>query len=210
MSTSVFAVTADADDGAGRMQSVGAWVNTPAGVYTDSPFGANLVSIAKHGAGGNFYVVNGYARFDMDNPVSGVVIPLAATIDSASLKMYVDGADAPDGAIADFGADFFDFGGSPSTAADWEWTTSGDAVATITAASMSVGNVNTIPLTGLTGIVKTGFTGIRWAPTNSANAPTADNFIDFAAREHATGQEPRLEVTYTVSAVGASLAWIRA
>src|SRR6188768_2212762 len=101
MPTSVFAVTADANDGAGRMQSATTWVNTPTGVFTDNPFGATIITCAKHGTGSVFYVVNAYALFDMDNPVSGVVIPSDATIDGATLQMYVDGAGAPDGAIAD-------------------------------------------------------------------------------------------------------------
>jgi hypothetical protein len=195
MPTDTFPIAADADDGHGRMQSASTWVNTPSGVYTDNPFGSTLASVAKHGALSVFYVVNAFFRFDTSS------IDDAATITSANLLLYCDGAAAPDGAIADYGGDFYDFGGSPSTSTDWEWTTSGDAITTISAGSLSVGSVNTIALTGLSGISKTGITGIRLAPKDSANAPTADNFIDFAAREHTTGQEPRLEVTYSAAAL---------
>jgi hypothetical protein len=196
MPTSTFAVTADADDVHGRMQSGSTWAAIASGVYTDNPFGSTLASVAKHGASSVFYVVNAFFLFDMDNPVSGTVIDAGGTISSGALKLYVDGSGAPDGAT--FAADYYDFGGSPSTSADWEQSSSGDCVSSVSVGSLTTSAVNTIALTGLSGVVKTGKTGIRFAPADTV-APTADNFIDFAAREHTTGQEPRLEITWTAA-----------
>lgn len=192
MPTDTFAITANGNDGAGR-RIAASWANVTIGTYSDDPFGTSITSVSKSFVG-DYYVLNAFLRFDTSS------IDDAATITGANLKLYVDGKDAPDGASADYAADFYDFGGSPSTSADWELTSAGDAVATITAGGLTAGVVNTIPLTGLTGISKTGFTGIRIAPKSSAVAPTGDNFIDFAALEHTTGQEPRLEVTYTLAA----------
>jgi hypothetical protein len=197
MPTSTFAVTADADDGHGKMQSASTWALIASGVYPDNPFGSTLASTAKHGVASVFYVVNAFFLFDMDNPVSGTVIDAGGSVDSGAVDLYVDGAAAPDGAT--FAADYYDFGGSPSTSADWEQSSSGAAIASISVGSLTTGAVNTIALTGLSGVVKTGKTPLRIAPTDTT-APTGDNFIDFAAREHTTGQEPRLRIVWSTAA----------
>lgn len=189
MPTDTFDIAVDADDGYGY--KIGSdWGTLNSNPYTDEPFGDTICSTARAASGPNFYIVCGFLRFDTSS------IPDDATILSASLKLYCLNKGAPDGAT--FGADFYDFGGEPSVEADWETVSSGNAVSSISPGSLTTGAVNTIPLTGLTGLSKTGYTGIRIAPKESGQ-PTGDNFIDFASREHATGAAPQLEVTYAVA-----------
>lgn len=200
MPTDTFPIAADADNGYGRELGV-SWPVSSGDTFADAPFGTDIVSMARH-ANGGFYVMNGYLRFDTSS------IPDTAVISAAALKMHVLDAASPD-AGSTLAFDYYDFGGAPSVVADWELSSSGDAVSAFTISSLSIGSVNTIAITTLTGINVSGFTGFRFAPAQTTQ-PTGDNFADFASRQHATAQEPRLEVTYTVPATGASVAWIRA
>ena len=56
--------------------------------------------------------------------------------------------------------------------------------------------VLTIPLTDLSGVSKTGYTGIRLSISGAA-APAAKAAVRFASHEDATNPEPQLEVTYS-------------
>lgn len=186
MATDTFALSANDQDSCGYKRG-STFATLSAETFDENPFGATLISLSCTSSG-EFWILNGFMRFDTST------LPDGATITGANLKVYVDTGAEPDG--IQFAADFYDFGGTPAVDADWEATSSGDAIATIDVGSLTQGAVNTIALTGLTGISKTGITGLRFAPKTGAT-PTGDNYVDFAAFDHGSFQEPRLEVTYS-------------
>ena len=190
MPTVTFAIAIDNDDGTGYRGGGAVWANIGTATFTAEET-TNLVA-SKTLFGGNYYVDNAYMRFDTSS------IPDGAVITSARLILYIDSNNTFDDDGLSFAADFYDFGGEPSVAGDWEQTSSGDAISSFTTASLTTNAVNNLNLTGLSGINKTGYTGVRIAPVNTT-APTGLNSIEIAAFE-AAQQEPRLEVTYTTTA----------
>lgn len=200
MPTDTFTIAANSDDGYGRELGVG-WPVSSADIFADEPFGPDICSVAKH-ANGGFYVICGYLRFDTSS------LPDTAVISAAALKLFLLDDASPDAGTT-IAVDYYDFGGSPSTVADWELSSNGNAVSAFTISSLTSGVVNTIALTSFAGISLNGFTGFRIAPATTTQ-PTGDNFADFASLEHATGAPPQLEVTYTVPVATAAVAWIRA
>ena len=212
MPTDTFSINADANDTSGRRDSATGWANIASSTYTDNPDSTpSVLGLAKGDFGGtNFGSSVIYLRFNTST------LPSSATITAAALKIYVVEKSTPFTGAEQYAADFYDYGGSPSIAADWEVSSSGDAIATIDGTALTESVVNTIPLTGLTGITRsgetnaqggTGITGIRLS-AKTATEPTNDEWIDFAAHEHAE-QEARLEITYTTGAEN-QLGWIRA
>ena len=194
-------ISTDANDGYGRRSTGGAWSGISSATYTDNPDSTpELMGLSKAWNGSILFSTSIYMRFD-----TGAFIPANAIIISANLLLYVLGKQTP--ADEDYAADFYDFGGTPSVAADWEISSSGDAIATVNTANLTESVVNTIPLTGLSGITRSGevnaqgftdHTGIRMSAKTSAE-PTVDNWVDFASRDNPTVQEPRLEVTYELA-----------
>jgi hypothetical protein len=191
MPTDTFTVASNTDDGSGyRTDTV--WANVASAAFNNADGSFN--SMTKSLFTGDYYVHNFFLRFDTSS------LPDAAVITAADLLMYLHDRGDPDN--VDYAIDFYDFGGEPSVAADWELTSSGDAVATVDASALTIGVVNTIPLTGLAGISLTAITGLRGAQKNSV-APTGDNYVDFtswALGLGAGGSVPQLRVTYTVPA----------
>lgn len=188
MPITTFSIAADADDGSGwRADTV--WANIASGSFFDSSatFDDTRSTAGKYWTGTEFRVPNAFLRFDTS------ALDDAATISAANLLINVEEIANVDG--VSLAADYYDFGGEPPVAADWEQSSSGDCIASFAIASLVDDTVNTLPLTGLAGISKTGITGIRLAPSNTT-APTGFNYIHFGSREHATLQEPRLEVTW--------------
>lgn len=203
MPTDTFPIASAGNDGCGyRTDTV--WANISTGAYTDeSDLPGNVIYVAKYRtAGGDYFNENLYLRWDTSS------LPDDATVTSANLLLFItDIIETSDD--FEYAADFYDFGGEPSVAGDWELTSSGDAITVIDPDSLTSGAVNTIALTGLSGISLNGFTGIRLAP-NDSSSPTVngDAWLEVAAFEHAS-QEPRLEVTYTVPSAGVPIAWVR-
>jgi len=124
------------------------------------------------------------------------VIGSGSTVTAATLKVYVISKQLNEAGRSLVG-DYYDFGSEPTVGADWVETASPSIFTAIGIGSITAGAVNNITLTDLSGISRTGYTGIRL--TLSSGAPTAGNtdFVQFATREHATFQEPRLSVTWT-------------
>ena len=184
------ALAGNGDDTNGRKVSNTGWANIAAATYLDNPdTDPTLLGVSKANWSTDTYASAAvYMRFN-----SGGTLPDNAIVISASLKLYVVDVFGPN--AVDYAADFYDYGGSPSVDADWEVSSSGNAVATINGATLTETAVNTIPLTGLTGVSTTGYTGVRIS-AKTATAPVTDEYIDFAGMEHTTGQEPRLEITY--------------
>ena len=188
-----FPIATGDDDSYGRKRSA-TWAGMVASSdYTNQPDSTDYVSVSKGVySGTDRAVVCSYYRFDTSS------LPDDAIITGASLKLYVlDRSSAGD---AEYAADYYDFGGAPSVIGDWELSSSGDAIATITRAQLVLSTIVTIPLTGFSGINRTGYTGLRLGPKNTVE-PTLDDWVDFASYENASFQEPRLEITYTTEEV---------
>ena len=187
MPTDTFAITAEADDGTGY-RTAGTWAGIGSGTYTAEE--TTNLWISKTTNGSEFFVDNLFLRFGTSS------IPDTATPTGANLLLYVVSKGADDDSVQ-YSADFYDFGGEPSVAGDWEQTSSGDAILTLDPDALTTSAVNTIALTGLSGINLSGITGIRIAPKTTTQPSFSTNNIEFAAFE-AAQQEPRLEVTYDV------------
>lgn len=198
MPSTTFSITANADDGSGYYQSAswppsgGTWTNTTGG----SGWVSKIVS-------GDYFNDITLLRFDTSS------IPDDATIDSAVLKLYcISKQDVGSYALV---GDYYDFGGTPTVAGDWVETASPSIWSALDLGSITTSAVNNITLTDLTGISKTGYTGIRL--TLSSGTPvdaSLEGSLEFAMLDHATLQEPQLEVTYTVGSSTANVAWFTA
>jgi hypothetical protein len=195
MPTDTFSITLAADDGSGWKEAA-SWAGVSAGTFEDgsSAFDDTILGLQKQVVAGPTYRINlTFLRFDTSS------LPEDATISAGNLLLYCTEFVSPEETL--FAADYYDFGGEPPVDGDWEATSSGDCITSFDLADLTGASVNTIPLTGFSGINKSGYTGIRIAPANS-NAPTVQNYALFASQEHAQ-QEPRLELTYTTTPVNA-------
>lgn len=190
MPTETFTITANAQDDGAQMSDA-SWATVVSGGGSFSARTGNATAVVVKAANfGEFYIYNALFRFDTSS------LPDAAVITAARLKIYVDSAnDTADD--VEYAADFYDFGGEPAVSGDWEASSSGNAIATIDPDLLTTSAVNNIDLTGLSGINKSGYTGIRIAPKDTTE-PTGDNFIRFAANEHGSGDPAALEVTYAI------------
>jgi hypothetical protein len=187
MPTTTFAISSDVNDGSGYYTS-NSW---PANGGTWSADDDTSLYVSKAKSGSTYYNDVAFLRFDTSSLGSG------ATVNSATLDLYVLSKNNDDN--ASLLADYYDFGGEPSGAEDWVLTSS-PAILSQSVASLTPNSVNSISLTDLSGISNTGITGIRL--TLSAITPTGMNVVEIAAYEHTSAQEPRLNVTYTVSSGG--------
>lgn len=122
-------------------------------------------------------------------------IPDNATITAALVQLYtISKVDSDNYSIV---GDYYDFGGEPTVAGDWIETASPSIFSAADLSSVPTGVVNEVELTDLSGISKTGITGIRL--TLSTGTPViGENNILFADAEDTVNQEPRLVVTYSV------------
>ena len=170
------------------------------GAFGITPFVAGTtVHCAKTKSGPDYDWQGIWLRFDTSS------IPDNATITAASLDLYATAK--TDGANNyNLVADYYDFGGDALVIGDCIETSS-PAILTADLGAITLSAVNTFTITDLTGISKTGITGIRL--TLSSGTPTVTNEVWFAASEHATAQEPRLTVTYTIPATQVD-AWLTA
>jgi hypothetical protein len=192
MPTSNFSITSDANDGMGHF--------TGATFPPSSAFAADdgdVVSIDTSFFSAVYAIYNGFMRWNTSS-LSG------NTVTSAILRVEVMDLNNVDGLSV--AGDWYDFGGEPSVSGDMESTSSGNAFAATNISTLSVGSKD-FTLLNVSNINTTGFTGIRIAPAVGTTAPldNHDNFVDFAAFEHATGAPPELVVTYTVAATSDSL-----
>jgi len=186
MAEMTFTINSDADDGAGR-RSNAVWANLLAGgAYTEMS-NQPLLYLNK-ATTGTYFLGNVYFRFD----TSG--LPDDAEITAAVLKIYIQDALNKEAVL--FAADYYDFGGEPSVAGDYVTSSPADAITTIDPSGFTIGVMESISLTSLTGISKTGFTGLRLAPKDTV-APTVDNYVGIAQYEHASNPPAQLVVTYT-------------
>lgn len=121
----------------------------------------------------DYFITYGYMRFDTSS------IPDGETVISATLKLWVDSVFDADGLSVI--ADWYDYGGNPSTSGDWVHTiASANAIAAVAISGISAGAYKTFTLDNVGNISKAGYTGIRVGLTARASdaAPTADNGIE--------------------------------
>lgn len=192
MPTDTFTIAGNSDDAHGRQQAT-TWASIASGTYTDNIYGSDIIPVFALDNPPDCQLLNNYLRWDTSS------IPDSATITSAVLKIYVQSQSFPDTVKVAF--DFYDFGGTPSTSGDWQQTPAGDAIAAFGAGTLTDGVVNSISLTGLTGISKTGFTGLRGSTDSRPTAGPGGTYVNFASYDHASQPAPQLEVTYTTGAV---------
>lgn len=188
MPTDTFPIAADADDGAGYYFHT-AW--PPSGGTFAAEDGIALLVAAKEES--DFYYAEVVLlRWDTSS------IPDTATITGANLKLYL--VSKVTTLTRNLVGDYYDFGGSPTVAADWILTPSPSIFTAVDVATgLTTGAVNTIALTDLTGINVSGYTGVRLAIDGGDTGVEVQSKARFASREDTTNQEPRLEVTYTLA-----------
>lgn len=192
MPTLTFPIATDTDDGSGEVSDV-VWANAQNGTGTFSVPSGGRISAARSLNVGSYIILDGFMRWNTST------LPAGAVVTSATLDVYAIAKGDPESLILI--GDWYEYGGSPATLADWANMASGSAITGVTLASLTTSAVNTLTLTNVGNVSLVGYTGIRLGVQQKTAdaAPTGDNFVDFAGFEDAQ-QEARLNVTY--SAVG--------
>lgn len=185
-------VTADADDGQ-FYYSRTSWPAGPSGTFT--AVDGTTIDIGKSFLAPNYFDDQGLIRVDTS------VIPDDATLVAAWLDLEVTGKNSSDDVNSIIYIDYYDFGGEPSVAADWISAAGNIDVSSKIADPIKwfpakTGDIFRIWLRDLSGINKTGYTGLRLAIWERAT-PTSNNFMSYAAYEHATAAPPQLTVVWT-------------
>jgi hypothetical protein len=179
-------ISADSEDASCRVFDVD-WADVVAGTGTFEDRSGLTTAVVSRAFSDQYYNTVALFRFDLS------AIPPNAAIAGAVLKLYVDSFLNTD--EYSYGADFYDFGGGTTTIGDWEIQSSGVAVNAFDTSILTVSTVVELAIDNLDGLLPGGIIGIRIA-TQGTTAPLGDNYIRFAAHEHATGAPPALEVTY--------------
>lgn len=188
MPTDIFDIAVDGDDG--RCEVTKTTWPVSGGTFADSP-GGTLEVTGRSFFTPNYTVPVIFLRFDTSS------IPDAATVESADLLIRLDSISEANVGRSIMG-DYYDWGGAPSTLADWTIGEEADAFE-VTYTTLGAPGNKTIPLSNVASISKTGYTGIRIKGNKLAAdaAPTGNNLVQFVMREHATQAAPQLSVTYT-------------
>lgn len=199
MPTDTFEIATGADDGECYIIENLPWPPTTGGTFNQNSglTTANITKIGDHNGGTQGVAAATLLRWDTSS------IPNDATITGANLILDVLDRltlETPELSVI---ADYYDFGGDTPVLADWtlQATPSVITVQAISGYPDSPGDIETVAFTDLSGISKTGYTGLRMT-LDEAATPTQSNYIEIALFEHATRQAPRLEVTYTIAGTG--------
>ena len=185
MSTQVFSITAGADD-----QRIYRNGNSypPTGTFTRDTSSELTMPQRAFVSGGvpPAAISNSLLRWDTSSIPDGAV-PQSASLDLVGWNFK---SDANSRSVV---GEYYNWDGVNTT--DWaqDAPTTGLAFSKTIASWNATGN-NSIPLTNLSGINKTGYTSLRLHI--SGGTPTDQNYVDIATYEHATKTEPRLTVTY--------------
>ena len=148
----------------------------------------------------NYYAEVGLLRFN-----TGAVLPDGATLTGANLILTASENVFGSGTEFDLVGDYYAYDGVPTVTGDWIETASPSIFSAWDMNGLASGDTETIPLTDLSGISTTGYTGIRL--TMTAGTPSTGTSVSFASLNNATWQEPRLEVTYTEAEEAVPLMW---
>ena len=190
MPTVTFTVASAADDGYGWR--AGVW--PPAGAFTAED---GTTADANHGRGSGSDYYSGVALFRWDTSS----IPDDATILSASFKPWCHNRGTADAQAWAMVGDYYDFGGEPSVLGDWTFECSPSIFDEVVVDDIPSSDVRMdMPLTDLSGINKSGYTGIRCTLNNTIGTPIVDghSFVQLRAYEHGSGNPAQLVVTYYV------------
>lgn len=140
-------------------------------------------------AGPNYEYSNGVIRYDTSN------IPDDATITAAKIVMrFAQRVDA-DGTF-NLEGEYYDFGGKPSTSADWVETVGSSIFTPVDLGTLATGSFFEFPLNDLSGINKSGITGFRF--TLSSGTPSVGKNLLGVNSYSQNSQATWLEVTYTL------------
>lgn len=198
MPTDTFTIANANDDGSGYWRDDIPYTWPPAESWVNDPADTILyVSKGEFGSGGGgayYYATNVFFRWDTSS------IPNSAVVTAASLRMYLihyNKASTGWGMVGDY----HDFGGEPSVAADGNENISPSIFTRVDLDPGFVENADLdCVLTDLSGINKTGYTGIRIGLDEGGRIPPLagdDTAMQFAAYEFAGVHQARLIVTYT-------------
>lgn len=193
MPTAVFSVAASADDGyISRNQStISGWPPT-GGASTVDTTSTELSFSVWDIVSPNYYLGVLLMKWDTSQ------IPLGAIINSADLLITTADTGVSNPNNAQFYGDWFNW--SPADSTDWTASSPTTARTAYLLSNISVtpGDLNTIPLTGLSGITPGGTTQLRLSGMGTSTAPAARNYVAFASYDSTLYQEPQLRVNYTV------------
>lgn len=183
MPTTTVSINANSENTAGGYKHTA--VPVTGGTFTDD-YAAGEWQARKIFTGAQYQYSNVFLRFDTS------LLPDWAVITAAKLRLYV--SDINDNATTySVQAEYYDYGGSPSVAADWVETCSA-VVAELDIGSFVDDRVNDMTITDFSGINLAGYTGVRLAL--SSGVPT--NFNKIVVQFRSTPWvDPKLEVTYT-------------
>lgn len=184
-----FPVATGNDDGTGY-RTAATWAGIDSGAFTGDET-LNLF-VSKTFVTPNYFEDISVVRFDTSS------IPDDAVITSARLKWWVDNKnDNSQGFVLE--ADYYDFGGTPTVSGDWIQTVAANILDSLPLASVLSG-WNVQELSDISGINKSGYTGIRLA-LNAAATPTGNNTLEISGFAAGLGHPlVQLDVDYTVSA----------
>lgn len=189
--STTFAITAGANDSSNYASAPTAngWPPSGFGSITTTNF-SNTYCIRELLNASNYQVGNFPMQFDTSS------IRAYATVIGAQVELYAISRSNTNSVNMCFGW----FPNYTGTAADWTITPESNALGNTAISTITLTAVNTYTLLNAAANVnKTGNTGLRVHIADLGSAPTGRNLVEWAQFEHATAQEARLIVDYTVT-----------
>lgn len=181
----IYPTTTDANDGSGYYQHT----SYPPSGGTFTAADSDTIWASKSSSGADYFVDNGFLRFDTSS------VPNEAVIIGASIILHVISSQNESGDRS-LEAEIYDFGGEATTSADWAaQATSPNG--TLTLGSVVVGELNGITLDVPDTIInKSGFTNFRLTVSGGVPGAGQSNDVEIAASEHTTHPAPMLAIQY--------------
>ena len=186
--TTTFSITAGGNDGKTEdLTGDAAYANV---ACDTAATGVTQDTTLRSFSGGLYNIADLHFRWDTSS------LPDAAPITAASLRLW--GVAKVDTNARNLVADWNDFGAG-LTCADWVHDSLNDAITGVTIASLATGANNTLSLSNLSNLNRTGFTGIRLHV--DGGVPGGVNEFSIAMFDDPALDEPQLSVTYNAGIV---------